>query len=158
MQICEVCNDRPVGIKKRKMCFRCYQQTRNKTGPFIIDNKNYEFKAKSTIKKHSENREMEFIKNFFNHKKWVHHPGIFRFPSGECYEPDFYDGERNVFIEVAGTRQAYHQNKKKYEFMKLYFPMIAFEVRITTGGLLEDAEIKWAHQTQIKNVDSHIFP
>lgn len=53
------------------------------------------------------------------------------------YSPDFYDGNRNVFIEVIGSRQAYDQNKEKYDLMKKIFPKIKFEIRTPDGALLE---------------------
>ena len=60
------------------------------------------------------------------------------------YDPDFYDGERNVFIEVAGTGQAYYANLKKYlEFVKI-FPKINFEVRKPTGELIDITQkVSW---------------
>lgn len=52
------------------------------------------------------------------------------------YEPDFYDCDRNVFIEVAGTRQAFEANREKYhEFIKA-FPQLNFEIRRTDGSLI----------------------
>jgi hypothetical protein len=39
-----------------------------------------------------------------------------RFYLEDCsYTPDFYIKELNVYVEVVGTRQAHHQNSKKYQ-------------------------------------------
>jgi hypothetical protein len=60
------------------------------------------------------------------------------------YTPDFYDGERNVFIEVAGTRQAYHENKGKYQMMKKTYSRIILEIRQVSGSLIDiDKEVNW---------------
>lgn len=83
--------------------------------------------------------EFEFIKNFFKHSAWVFHPCRFRFQE-LTYEPDFYDAERNVFIEVVGTRQAYEQNKKKYKLFKEFFPPIVLEFRNREGDLCRHEE------------------
>lgn len=83
------------------------------------------------------NREVEFVKNFFKHDDWMHHPAIFRIEDSN-YEPDFYDNKRDVFIEVAGTRQAYHNNKHKYESFRRIFPNIKLEIRHVDGSLLNE--------------------
>jgi len=44
-------------------------------------------------------------------------------------EMKFYDGERNIFIEVSGSRQAYHANKDKYRLFRELFPLISLEIR-----------------------------
>ena len=82
-------------------------------------------------------REVEFIKNFFSHSDWIHQPAQFRF-DGTSYQPDFYDGYRNVFIEVAGTRQAYQQGKEKYDKFRKHYPKIKFEIRLPDGSLLNE--------------------
>lgn len=80
------------------------------------------------------NSEIKFIENFFTHKNWIYHPVIFRL-NGVNYEPDFYDGERNVFIEVSGTRQAFQANFDKYKLFIKTFPHIKFEVRDIYGKI-----------------------
>ena len=59
---------------------------------------------------------------------------------GEKYSPDFYDGEMNVFIEVVGTRQAYSENKDKYNLLRKYYPKINFEIRLSDGSLLDETK------------------
>ena len=54
------------------------------------------------------------------------------------YSPDFYDCERGVFIEVAGSRQRYHQAKDKYDSFQKYFPSINFEIRKIDGTILDE--------------------
>lgn len=116
--LCIRCQIRPIFIKKAGLCKNCYQWEWN------------------TGRKKLFSREMEFIKNFFTHNNWIYSPTIFRLGDVK-YEPDFYDNERNVFIEVAGTRQAYKANQQKYlDFIKI-FPLIKFEVRKHTGELID---------------------
>jgi len=132
--VCVECNEHKILIKKRGLCSRCYQRLRNVTGGF----KNETSKVSMvTENKYNSYRELEFVKNYFTHKNWVYQPALFRF-NGEKYSPDFYDGERDVFIEVTGTRQAYHQAKKKYKEFKKYYPKINFEIRQPDGSLLDE--------------------
>ena len=90
-------------------------------------------------------REVEFIKNFFDHDDFIHQPCHFRL-NNIGYSPDFYDGKRNIFIEVAGTRQAYHINKEKYELFKQIFPKLQFEIRKTDGSLLDINNPGWSRE------------
>lgn len=61
-------------------------------------------------------------------KTYNHHPRRFIFNNGERYTPDFFCIEDNEYIEVAGTRQAYHANKHKYALMKKEYPLIKFSI------------------------------
>jgi hypothetical protein len=128
--ICKECRKKPVIVVKRQLCRTCYQRLRAKekreNRPF--GNQEVDFNL-------SQPKEMLFVSNFFNHNNWSHTPVFFHL-GGANYSPDFYDGERNVFIEVVGTHQAFHQNKHKYIAMKRLFPKIAFEVRDAHGALI----------------------
>ena len=73
------------------------------------------------------------------HQNWIAQPAQFSL-NGLRYTPDFYDGERNVFIEVSNTRQAYSANKHKYELLRKLFPKLGFEVRKPSGELLNKDE------------------
>jgi len=129
--LCRECKINVVKIKKRQLCKSCYAKWYKKER-----RKN---PKKNTVYNYAERKisnqcEMDFVRSFFKHNNWIYLPAIFRL-NGINYEPDFYDGERNVFIEVVGSRQAFHQNKHKYLlFIKLY-PKITFEVRHATGDL-----------------------
>ena len=127
--LCILCKARPATSKKRQLCDSCYHKQR----------RNPKF---SKVIRH--NCEVEFIRNFFNHNNWQHQPASFRL-NGVNYSPDFYDAERDTFIEVSGSRQAYHANKDKYEKFKELFPKIDFEVRKTDGSLLneDDSRLDW---------------
>lgn len=128
---CISCGKRPIDIKKWRRCTLCYQIYRRTPG--FADNRTHP-------KHHSE---MEFVKNFFAHQNWIYQPGMFRF-NGGSYQPDFYDGERNIFIEVAGTRQAFYTNLEKYrEFVKT-FPKINFEIRQVNGDLIDLSAEKYS--------------
>lgn len=135
-KLCIKCKENPIQIKKRDLCFRCYQRLRRKEGN-LINKTTHSFLTKKTEIKYAVAAEIEFIKNFFSHQNWIYHPGIFRLNDSK-YAPDFYDGERNIFIEVSGTRQAYHFNKLKYEKFRELFPKINFEIRKPSGELLNE--------------------
>jgi len=78
--------------------------------------------------------EIEFVKNYFAHKNWVYQPACFHLRETK-YTPDFYDGERNVFIEIVGTTQAFYSNKDKYLLFKELFPRIILEFRDKNGEI-----------------------
>lgn len=137
MELCVKCRERPVQIKKHSLCFRCYHRAWiNKD--ISIDIKNP--KGVNSFQRQTgdqQKREIEFIKNYFTHNNWIHHPAMFKL-NGEKYTPDFYDQEQNVFIEVSGTRQAYEQAKYKYELFRDLYPNINFEIRKPSGELLNE--------------------
>lgn len=126
-KLCVSCKEREIKIRKVQLCGRCYQRQR------YVDMKIPSKNAHQNINHLSE---VDFVRNFFEHKNWVYQPATFRFNS-DIYMPDFYDGDRNVFIEVVGTRQAFSANKEKYkEFTKKY-PKINFEIRQVNGDLID---------------------
>ena len=52
--------------------------------------------------------------------QWAYHPKRFKVKDSH-YTPDFYLFNEKLYIEVVGTRQAYHLNKNKIaEFRKIY--------------------------------------
>ena len=124
---CISCLKKPIEIKKWRRCITCYQKYRRTPG----------FRDAKTPTKHQS--EMEFIRSFFNHTNWIYQPVLFRF-NGESYQPDFYDGERNVFIEVSGTRQAFYSNREKYRLFIKTFPKIKLEIRHENGDLIPLSE------------------
>ena len=130
IKMCIECKERPVLIKKRGLCRNCYQRLK-RTGIIMSSNS-----AKGIVIDAHE-REIEFIKNYFTHGDWRYKPAFFRFDNFR-YSPDFYDGERNVFIEVAGTRQAYSANKEKYDAFRAAYPKLNFEIRKSDGTLLNE--------------------
>lgn len=134
-ELCIECKKRSIHIKKRHLCNVCYQRERTKHGGYI-DPATHKF-AKVTAQKHRLSREIEFIKHFFEHTQYIHHPAMFRL-NNTSYSPDFYDIKRNIFIEVSGTRQAYHANKYKYNLLRELFPHIRFEIRKASGELLNE--------------------
>ena len=129
---CIECHKKPIHNKKRKLCVRCYQRLRHQasTANTSLLTEDNPFAGRS---------EIEFIKNFFTHRDWIYHPALFRL-NNEKYSPDFYDGERNMFIEVSATRQAYFFNKHKYELLRKLFPKLNFEIRKPSGELLNEDE------------------
>jgi len=133
--LCIECNKRPVYIKKRGLCPLCYGRLRKKNKSLINPEKHKY--CKPTEEKMVHEREMEFVRNFFIHNNWIYQPANFKF-NGQSYAPDFYDIETNMFIEVAGTRQAYHKNKEKYKTFREYYPKINFEIRLPDGSLFDE--------------------
>ena len=133
MDLCIECKKRPILIKKRKLCSACYQriyQNRKVIG------KDHKFTFYTAADKAHES-EILFIKNYFKHDNWIFHPASFRL-NGTTYSPDFYDEHRNVFIEVSGSRQAYFQNKAKYQQFRETFPKINFEIRNPDGEIIDE--------------------
>ena len=133
-KLCIECKKKPIHYKKRQLCISCYSKLRYKSA---LPNLSEEKQSPYVFIKKIYEREIEFIKNFFNHNNWVHKPGLFHLNS-EKYSPDFYDSERNVWIEVAGTRQAYHENKHKYALLRELYPKLNFEIRKPSGELLDE--------------------
>ena len=146
-KLCIKCHGRPVHIKKRGLCSVCYQAFLRKSGS-VSTQKNLGDYCPKTQKEKIHKREIEFIKNFFAHNRWIYHPAVFYF-NGLRYSPDFYDMERNAFIEVSGSRQAYHKNKDKYVMFRENYPEIKFEIRQPDGSLLNenDRNKKWQQNT-----------
>lgn len=73
-------------------------------------------------------RERQFANLLDEQKRKWEYPTK-RFDLGSThYRPDFYLPKENLYIEVVGSRQAYHSNKNKIaQFIKLY-PKVKFEV------------------------------
>ena len=145
--MCSNCGVKPVLIKKRGLCSGCYQRYRKgmavTSSPLINKNPRHD-------------REKWFVEKFFDHDKWEYEPIAFLLPDGTRFTPDFYDMGRNVFIEVAGTRQAYEYNRGKYnQFYKTY-PNIPFEIRLPNGELLKHSPtgrgIKWNDELPYKSL------
>lgn len=114
-------------------CKPCYsERTSKKRQSKAFENIDKVWDSHITRAKVQHRCEIDFIQNFFDHKNWTHQPAIFNLGNTK-YTPDFYDAERNIFIEVVGTRQAYHSNKEKYEQFVLKFPALKFEIRTPNG-------------------------
>ena len=144
---CIKCKTRNIQQAKHNLCNPCYQKERKegrlRLSPGI---------STPTIQKYKHLREMDFIKNFFTHTNWTAQPCVFSLGI-KSYRPDFYDGERNVFIEVAGTKQAYHANKEKYAQFRRLFPKLILEIRLDSGELLEEdvPRLKWQKALEAQN-------
>ena len=129
--ICINCTKRKeLYCQKRQLCKTCYGKWYNQS-----KRKDSNMLSKYKGDKIQHSSEVEFTK-FFTHNNWKYHPCHFRF-NGEGYQPDFYDGERNMFIEVVGTRQAFSANKEKYKKFIATYPKINFEIRLVNGDLID---------------------
>ncbi len=136
---CKKCGNVGIFVKKWKLCQRCYiifmKENKNK----VINNVRITYYS-----------ELDFIKNFFKHTEWIYHPATFRL-NGTTYQPDFYDGKRNVFIEVSASSGAFYNNREKYLEMKKTFPKITFEIRQVNGDLIDlEAERQHIHNNSGK--------
>ena len=128
MELCIACHEKPIEVKKRQLCKSCYMRE-YRTGGFEV------LPPKKDIE---HEREMEFMKNFFEDADdYVYEPAFFNLKTTR-YTPDFYDIDRNIFIEVVGTREAYRQNKHKYELFRHYYPSLVLELRAPCGELIDE--------------------
>lgn len=74
-------------------------------------------------------REKDYLEQVSdNGKTYIYQPFAFRLSNDTYYMPDFYCVEDNKYIELVGSRQAYHQNKHKYALMKQDHPDIILEM------------------------------
>ena len=135
--LCIKCHEHPVYIARWSLCVRCYRARQREVRGIGVAKGTL---STVTMKKFDSEAEHDFTKNFFSHKNWQYHPAMFRLKDRMTYTPDFYDGVRNVFIEVIGTKQAYHQNKEKYDLFREIFPLIKLEIRQSDGSLLDETE------------------
>lgn len=145
-ELCIKCKERPIFIKKWQLCKFCYHwQHRNGLIPNrgqIIKQAIKDFDSitsPSIISKYERLGELHFVKSYFTHRNWIPQPAQFNL-DGQKYTPDFYDAERNTFIEVSRTRQAYSANKHKYDLLRKLFPKLKFEIHKPDGSLLEESQ------------------
>lgn len=74
-------------------------------------------------------REQVFLDTIADkNKTYTYQPRWFYFADGSKYMPDFYCKEDDTYIEIVGTRQAYHQNRHKYLKMESEYPHTKFQV------------------------------
>jgi len=131
--LCTKCKAKPIFIKKRGLCEACYMAWYKEHGP--VFSKNNPPKSRGVLKKIHHLSELEFVKNYFTHNNWYYECAKFK-SDGISYTPDFYDGERDTFIELVGSRQGYDQRKQKIEWFKETFPKISLEIRTPNGELI----------------------
>ena len=132
---CISCKSAQIAIKKWRRCLSCYQSYYRKT-----------LRAQK-LQPLQHLSEMDFVRIYFTHNNWKHHPASFNVNSTQ-YHPDFYDGETNTFIEVVGTSQAFYQNRDKYRLFIKIFPKINFEIRLRDGQLVD---VEDPHITTMQN-------
>jgi len=138
--ICKACERNEVHVQKWELCKKCYMKWWQTWKAQPEGAKPGFYKPEST--RPTKVKELEFLRNFFTHNKWLYEPVTFKLRSGS-YTPDFYDQVRNTFIEVVGSRQAYHQNKDKYDELVNLFPDLLFEIRTPDGNFLNNDEPSW---------------
>ena len=137
---CIQCQENEIAVKKQQLCLSCYgkfyrNRKKDKTSFTEQTRTGQREVCRTVLTRYEMFAEINFVKEFFTHNNWIHHPSVFHL-NNVNYAPDFYDGERNVFIEVTGTRQAFHANKEKYALMGTIFPKINFEIRDNFGNLI----------------------
>jgi len=137
--VCVDCGKMPVFNKKRSLCSSCYTRAYRR-GSFVTPNG----ERSDLLKVNSmHKREMEFIRNYFTHTDWYYEPCTFCLGEHKYIVPDFYDGKRNSFIEVIGSRQRYHINKGKYKLFKEMFPEIRFSLRMPDATVFNPDNPRW---------------
>lgn len=143
-KLCVECGERPILNKKRQLCGRCYQRIRRQGSIPLMKERLEHTLCPATQRNREIDREMAFVKAYFKHDNWAYQPANFHL-NGTDYMPDFYDRETDIWIEVSGSRQAYHQNKKKYQLFRALFPGLKLEIRHPSGKLLneEGKEKNW---------------
>lgn len=140
MDLCIECGKMPIHIKKHKLCQRCYGQAyRAKKAKQPRDKASAEQLKVNSVHK----REMEFIKNYFTHRNWKYEPCTFWLGEHCYFIPDFYDGEKNIFIEVIGSRQRYHIAKPKYAMFGEQFPGMILSLRMPDGSEFNPDNPQW---------------
>ena len=145
ISLCLECGKAPVYIKKRGLCRACANKYYRDHQVFPKKERNVFWRKKpppKAIDKIQHKAELKFVSNYFKHNKWIYEPATFRF-NGKRYTPDFYDKEREIFIEVVGSRQSYHQNKERYEAFLISFPGIRLEIRTPDGNILKPESPCW---------------
>jgi len=130
-----------VHIKKRGLCEVHYQRERKNAGGFPPQGEmvGAVHRDMFSLRRHKRSlypREMEFVRHFFEHKNWFYELVTFHCEDFN-YTPDFYDANRNVFIEVIGTRQALHKNREKYQKIIEMLPHLKFEFRLASGDMID---------------------
>ncbi len=144
---CSVCKDTNIYNIKKLLCRKCYGAYYRK---ILYNRKKGLEDGKSQI---MHGREEEFVKNHFNHINWIYSPASFRLKNTIRYIPDFYDAEMNVFIEVVGSRQAYHQNKGAYAQFRELYPKINFEIRKFTGEIVDENNVRMNWPVEILDAE-----
>jgi hypothetical protein len=123
-------------VLARGMCKKCYGNA-YRMGTFSDGNPYKKGTSRnpnaSWTQRMEHASEIMFIKNYFTHNDYVYQPAMFHLGKAGRYTPDFYDPQSGTFIEVVGTRQAYHVNKHKYAAFKARFPTICLEILNVNG-------------------------
>jgi hypothetical protein len=99
----------------------------------------FKIRIRKHVKRSIRNKaELAFIR-LFPDLTLRYEPETFYLSNGTKYVPDFYCEESEAFIEIIGTRQAYYNNRHKYElFRREYFPLVMVVVRGGTASLFEE--------------------
>lgn len=140
---CVLCGKEEIYNKKRQLCKSCYSRLYNKGELKDVRRKNKVFLQLYGDDSLSSQKKFEFIKNFFDHDKWYFKSVSFQLLNGKLLVPDFYDIERDVFIKVILSRQAYSLDKEKYREFKKLFYNLELELRTPDGNQLNIRKPNW---------------
>jgi len=119
--LCVSCQENPIHIAKSGLCKKCYSRAR-----------------RTSIKSGQHGKvgmvcinpaQLRYASEFLD-KGWVYRPATFCTAVGN-YSPDFWCPRRKAFVEVATTRQNYHQQKPRYISFRDLYPGIPLLV-VTT--------------------------
>jgi len=129
--VCVSCGKKPAIVKKTGECRLCYQKEYAKINGERVFKRTFDTKTDPRTDSKIQNRaEIQFA---LNNNGLLHHPVCFHLGEGK-YLPDFYDPERNVFYEVIGSRQRFHQITPKLEMFRKIFPWINLIVCCADGS------------------------
>ena len=69
-------------------------------------------------------------------KRLLYESQCFYLSDGTRYTPDFHCPKEDIYYELVGTRQAWHQSKRKLELFKKDYPDINFKIIFKYGKKL----------------------
>jgi len=73
-------------------------------------------------------RERHFASVYFQHDEWISQPKHLYLRDGTRYSADFYDKKQNEYIEVVGSKSAYHHGKAKYSAFRKDYPHLILKI------------------------------
>ena len=130
-ELCIKCGKEPIHIKKRGLGRKCYNalvRTLRRAHTSLkstgCDDGVIEFE-----------RHLQFAAAFLGTRPFLYRPARFRLGGSRSHTPSFYDVERDTWVDVVCTRQAYHIAKGHYEALRLRYPHLKFELRRPDGSV-----------------------
>lgn len=125
--VCSECKE----LKKyhaKGLCKYCYWKK------YYLEHKKNWKQHKTNDKSNINDHEGQFAEHLESQgKSWAYQPIKFELKN-TTYKPDFYCPDNNTFYEIAGTRQAIHQRKRKVKELMEMFPNINIKIVKPNGN------------------------